>query len=239
MLRDENNWYATPFDGDTTFLMTNARLVARLITHLGDLTVWLPLIVGILIWLVRDRKLSDVGWWLIAVAICVGLTTLGKAYFLGCPWSDIRYPSGHTSLSTLVYGGISLIIATRLPMGWKRLLVILGGTILIIAIGVSRIIGHAHNLTEVWIGLAIGVLSLMVFAQGYLRIGGWSPQLKRVPSFVRGETGLRPGTKRLRLVVVSAIVLVLVMGSRKLHAEDHADHMLVKLSHLLAAVDCR
>jgi membrane-associated phospholipid phosphatase len=220
------------------FLMTIARLVARLITHLGDLTVWLPLIVGILIWLVRDRKVSDVGWWLIAVAICVGLTTLGKAYFLGCPWSDIRHPSGHTSLSTLVYGGISLIIATRLPMGWKRLSVILGGTILIIAIGVSRIIGHAHNLTEVWIGLAIGVLSLTVFAQGYLRIGGWSP-LRRVPSLAQSETGLRRSTKKLRLVVVSAIVLVLVMGGRKLHAEDHADHVLVKLSHLLAVVDCR
>jgi hypothetical protein len=57
-----------------------------------------------------------------------------KIAFHACPPADnIHSPSGHTSLSTLVYGALTLVSATAWP-GLHRVLVIAGGAGLILAI---------------------------------------------------------------------------------------------------------
>jgi hypothetical protein len=57
----------------------------------------------------------------------VGLTALLKIVFYRCPPAgDMRSPGGHTSLSTLVYGGLTLAAATGRP-GLGRVSVIGAG----------------------------------------------------------------------------------------------------------------
>jgi membrane-associated phospholipid phosphatase len=77
-------------------------------------------------------------------------------------------PSGHTSLSTLIYGALTLVAATVWP-GPRHLLVIGGGSGLILAIGVSRLLLNAHSEAEAGLGLVIGVFSLALFSHQYLQ----------------------------------------------------------------------
>ena len=63
-------------------------------------------------------------------------------------------PSGHTSLSTLVYGALALAAASGRP-GLRRLLVIGAGLGLILAIAVSRLLLDAHSVPEVGLGLCV------------------------------------------------------------------------------------
>lgn len=65
---------------------------------------------------------------------CVDLTVLLKIVFYGCPPAgDMHNPSGHTSLSTLVYGALALAAATGRP-GLRRVLVIGAGVGMILAL---------------------------------------------------------------------------------------------------------
>ena len=91
-------------------------------TDFGDLAVLAPLAVAILIWL---RYFSRVAaWWILALSICVGLTALLKIVFYGCPPAgNMHSPSGHASLSTLVYGALALTAAAAWP-GFRRVIVI-------------------------------------------------------------------------------------------------------------------
>ena len=82
------------------------------ITNLGDLAVLLPITLVLFIWLLsRPLRLKAV-WWAAAVSLCIGGTALLKVIFFVCPpFADLQSPSGHTNLSTLVYGALAMIIA--------------------------------------------------------------------------------------------------------------------------------
>src|SRR5947209_5300756 len=93
------------------------------LTDFGDLALTLPLVGIIFFWLIAVRAKAGVGWWVAAVVLCAGGTALLKMYFFACPlMPELRSPSGHTSLSTLVYGALTALIALE-PRGWRRLLV--------------------------------------------------------------------------------------------------------------------
>ncbi len=65
-----------------------------------------------LLWLLVMRSPRGAIWWAVAVTLCVGLTAFLKIAFYGCPpVPDLHNPSGHTSLSTLFYGAMSLVAA--------------------------------------------------------------------------------------------------------------------------------
>jgi hypothetical protein len=68
----------------------------------------------------------------------------------------------------LIYGALTLVAATAWP-GPRRLLVIGGGSGLILAIGVSRLLLNAHSEAEAGLGLVIGVFSLALFSHQYLQ----------------------------------------------------------------------
>jgi membrane-associated phospholipid phosphatase len=167
------------------------------LTDFGDLAVLIPLSAAILIWLVRNSSRAAPRW-LFALSLCIGLTALSKIAFHACPPADnIHSPSGHTSLSTLVYGALTLVSATAWP-GLHRVLVIAGGAGLILAIGVSRLLLDAHSVAEVGLGLVIGAVSLAMFSRQYLQ----APTTKRWP------------------LLVAAGVLALVLHGHELHAEQ-------------------
>ena len=173
----------------------------EILTGFGDSAVLLPLSAIIVIWLTRARSNVSALWWLAALAFAIGVTSLLKIYFLSCPSpTGLHSPSGHTSFSVVVYGGLAVIGAAERPQNWQKIAIWGSGAALSIGIGLSRIaLGH-HNPQEVEIGLLVGLVALTVFAIGYSR------------SYRRGG-GL------LILLVVIVGVAVLVHG-RKLDFED-------------------
>jgi membrane-associated phospholipid phosphatase len=140
----------------------------KVLTEFGDSAVLVPLAATMLLWLSLTHSLRSAAWWAIAVALCTGLTGVLKISFYGCaPTAHLHSPSGHGSFGTLVYGAMALVLATE-SAGWKRISAISGGVGFIFAIAVSRLV-LAHSVLEVGVGLVIGVFSLAVFGQGYLR----------------------------------------------------------------------
>jgi membrane-associated phospholipid phosphatase len=92
----------------------------RSITNLGDLAVLIPLDLALFIWLFQMPLKIRAIWWAAAGSLCMGGTALLKLIFFICPIAtDVQSPSGHTSLGTLVYGALVVLVAPRLE-GWKR-----------------------------------------------------------------------------------------------------------------------
>lgn len=172
----------------------------RTVTDLGDLAVLLPLTLVITLWLVVIRQSRLVVWWLVAVALCMGSTAVLKIYFYVCPpVTDLHSPSGHTSLSTLVYGTLTLAAAAAVA-GWRRSMVMIAGAALIGGIGVSRLIVHAHSIPEIVVGSAIGLCALALFGAQF-----WA---------------CRPAELRLRPFVVLCAVLMVLLNGQDIRAEE-------------------
>jgi hypothetical protein len=139
------------------------------VTEFGDAAVLLPIAAVMLAWLLLIGARRSAAWWLIAVAFCAGVTAVFKILFYTCPPTPaLHSPSGHTSLSTLVYGALMLVMADE-ARGLPRALAIGGGAALILAIAVSRLLLFAHTGLEIGLGLIIGAGGLILFGQGYRR----------------------------------------------------------------------
>jgi membrane-associated phospholipid phosphatase len=170
------------------------------VTGFGDAAVLLPLAATILFWLVLGRALRAAAWWAVSVIFCGGATAALKILFWGCPLiTGVHSPSGHTSLGTLVYGAIALIIALE-GGGWRRRIAAAGGVGVILAIAASRLLLDAHSLPEVILGWIIGSACLALFGQRYRRC--------------------RPNAIRLSPLLLGAAVLVSVLHGRELRAEE-------------------
>ena len=140
------------------------------LTRLGDAAVLLPLIAVMLSWLMLVRFQRAAAWWVISVVLCAVFTGALKLFFYGCPRVlDLSNPSGHASLSTLVYGAISLVTATESSGVLLRTFIITGSVGLIVSIAASRLLLHIHSVFEVGLGIGIGTLALALFARCYLR----------------------------------------------------------------------
>jgi undecaprenyl-diphosphatase len=153
-----------------------------------------------LIWLLKFHSHRAAVSWVISIGLCLAGTTLLKILFYGCPpVSNLVSPSGHTSLSMLVYGSIALVVASE-GSGWKRNTILAASTAFIVGIAASRLVLNKHSALEVGSGFLIGTLTLPVFACGYLRSRG-------------SEAPLLP-------LVLSAIAVVAVCHGQELHAES-------------------
>ena len=170
------------------------------LTGFGDSALLLPLAVAISLSLLASRAFGAALWWTAAALICGGLTAVLKIFFWGCPpLSDLHSPSGHTSLSTLVYGAIALIIACEGGY-WRRLLPAAFGAGLVLAIAVSRLMLDAHSVPEVVLGWLIGGACLLLFARGYRR--------------------LRPQGAPLAPLLVGVAALIVLLHGSQLRAEE-------------------
>ena len=138
------------------------------VTKLGNLAILVPLSAVMLGWQLALRPKGAAWSWLAACLVCAGGIGLLKILLYAClPFSELRSPSGHTSLSTLVYGGFVAVIAADLG-AWRRWLMIGAGAALVLAIAFSRVVVHAHSWLEVLLGLAVGVGCLIAFSLLYL-----------------------------------------------------------------------
>lgn len=169
------------------------------LTDFGDLGVILPLSLVVLAWLICDGSRQGALLWVIAVGLCVTVTALLKVYLYICsPIPDLVSPSGHSSLSVLIYGAIALIIAAE-QRRLLRALILFSGAVLIVSVAVSRLWLKAHSAPEVVIGVGIGIATLTFFANGYLRS--------------------RSEGKRLWPLVVSTVIVAAALHGRELRAE--------------------
>jgi membrane-associated phospholipid phosphatase len=124
----------------------------------------------------------------------------GKIFFRGCPpISDLRSPSGHTSLSTLIYGATALIAVVE-GGAWRPRLAAAGGIALILTIAVSRLLLGAHTVIEVALGGTIGTACIVLFGCRYRR--------------------LRPKNARLAPLLVAMTVVALALRGTELRAEE-------------------
>jgi membrane-associated phospholipid phosphatase len=142
----------------------------RTLTDFGDTALLFPLVLVLLIWLgvmVRGRLAVA---WAAAVAACVGVTLALKLYFNACAAvsASLHSPSGHASMSTLVYGALFLVASAELD-GWRGRGVAGAGALVILAIAVSRVVLQAHSAAEVVVGTAVGAAALAGFAVAYRR----------------------------------------------------------------------
>ena len=108
--------------------------------------------------------LAICGWWrglaawLFAVIGVLGAMALLKYICFACAvpleGTGIRSPSGHAAASSVIYGGVLLLLLRdRLP-GWASIVIPAGVAVLI---SVTRLAVHAHDLIEVCMGSAVGL----------------------------------------------------------------------------------
>ncbi|HEY5211283.1 MAG TPA: phosphatase PAP2 family protein [Stellaceae bacterium] len=140
------------------------------LTNLGDSIITLPIAAVVLVWLAiwGDRRVALT--WLTALIACGAVTAVLKIYFKACPVPGLELdsPSGHTSMSLFVYGGLTLITAGQFQHGRRHAVLALGG-LLILAIALSRAVLEYHSVLEVVIGLIIGSATLTLFWMPYRR----------------------------------------------------------------------
>ena len=139
------------------------------LTNYGDTAVTLPLAAAAFALFALSGSVRLLRGWLLAVGACglvvallkIGLSDCAAAGPLGRPFS----PSGHSAMSTLIYGGLALLGSAGRPFG-VRVAVLAAALALALAIGVSRVVVHAHSPAEVVAGLAIGAAALLLLGVG-------------------------------------------------------------------------
>lgn len=130
------------------------------LTFFGDSMLLLPcaaLIVILLLWKAETRRTC---WqWLVLFGAAGALVVVSKLAFMGWGIGSRLYDftgfSGHSALSASIWPVMIWILASRAPRGW-RLAAVAMGYLLALTIGISRVIIHAHSVSEVVAGLALG-----------------------------------------------------------------------------------
>jgi len=140
------------------------------LTDFGDAAVVLPLSAVMLVWLLWLHARRAAISWVVAVSLCIVGTALLKILLYVCsPVPGLVSPSGHTGLSTLIYGALTLVIAAE-SQGWQRATVLAAGAGLIVGIAGSRLVLDVHSALEVGVGVLIGSMTLALFASRNLRL---------------------------------------------------------------------
>ena len=159
------------FDDDTArwvaqHLPTVVEWAARPLSWLGGLvgSVLVTGLAAFLLW--RAGRRSDAAF---VVAAVVGITLLvavlkrvyerarpdfGSAVDLPHSYS---FPSGHAATAVVLYGAIAVLAAERAPSRRRAYGWLLGGALLAVAIGASRIALGVHFVSDVMAGLAVGL----------------------------------------------------------------------------------
>lgn len=136
------------------------------ITDFGDsaVTVSLALLILVFLFAAGSHRLALA--WLLAIGGCAAVIGMLKLIFGACGHEltlvHLVSPSGHTAMSTAVYGSLALLIGARLPPGRRRG-VLIAAAVAIVGIAVSRVALRDHSRTEIAVGYIVGVAAVAVF----------------------------------------------------------------------------
>jgi len=137
------------------------------ITDCGDSAVTVPLALLVLIFLVVSRQQRVACAWVLTVGGAAIVIAALKLAFGACgtaiAGSHIVSPSGHTAMSTAVYGALALLSGSRLPAG-RRYAVYAAAGAAIVGIALSRVVLHEHNFAEIVVGWIVGAGAVAAFA---------------------------------------------------------------------------
>jgi membrane-associated phospholipid phosphatase len=129
--------------------------------------------VFVALWLLWRRAWHDLLYWLsavgfgtLAVAALKVILEIPRPVPLYSGLNAFSFPSGHATMSVVVYGFAAVLAAGDLPPRW-RVLPYTGAALLIAGIAVSRLYLGAHWLSDVAGGLALGSawIALLVIAR--------------------------------------------------------------------------
>ncbi|MFT3719918.1 phosphatase PAP2 family protein [Pseudorhodoferax sp.] len=131
----------------------------RAVTHLGNSSMLLPAALVLALWLAGARQRQLALAWSLSFGAAVLLVLASKLAFLGwgvrSAWLDFTGISGHSMVSTAVFTfGAWLWAADRGRRA--RLLAIAVGLCVGALVGVSRVVLHAHSVSEVVAGFVLG-----------------------------------------------------------------------------------
>jgi undecaprenyl-diphosphatase len=166
-----------------------------LFTHLGDRNGLIALGVAVLAGLAWRRRWRLAALWVLAtggaglltLALKAGFARVRPDYLHGfAVVQGYGFPSGHAAGAAAVYGMLACLLLRAAAPRW-HLAVILAGTGLIAAIGVSRVLLRAHYASDV----AAGWLLALLWLAACLALPGWW----RRPAGGESGTGTSPYSK--------------------------------------------
>lgn len=141
--------------------------IARFITSFGVLGVLLPVavVVGVLVW-VRSRSVfTAIAPWLSVVVCGQIVSVLKKSTDIARPPVEFQvaqirnpsFPSGHAANTTALIASVVLVVwcVTELSRRTK-MWVSIGGAVIFIAMGLTRLVLNVHWLSDVLAGWCIG-----------------------------------------------------------------------------------
>ncbi len=145
------------------------------VSMIGKSYVILPLCLTIPAWLIYQKKWFT-GRHLFFIGVLGAVLTYAAKYFFHIARPEVllvvssqpAFPSGHATLSTIVYGFIAVIIARQLPRKLRYIPYVVA-TCLIITILFSRIYLEMHWMTDIMGGTIIGLGCVFLFTMSYRR----------------------------------------------------------------------
>lgn len=140
-------------------------VLARAVTACGSVVIIsLVTVVCAVVFVRRDRAGSIVlagsvivaSFLVLAVKNAVGRERPPVADILGVLPRSYSFPSGHTTMSTVLYGVLTLIAVRHLGSAVRRRVVAVSGELLVVGVGFSRVYLGFHWVTDVVAGWLLG-----------------------------------------------------------------------------------
>ncbi len=145
------------------------------VTELGDAQVTFAITLTVLVYLLWSHKWRAAVYWLSSIVFAALLTLAIKAgLHLPRPiplyqgLSQFGFPSGHATMSVVIYGFLAIFIG-RGTSTYSKMAIATGTALLIFLIAFSRLYLGAHWLSDVLGGIAFGTAWIAFLAIGYLR----------------------------------------------------------------------
>ena len=173
--------FLTGFNEPINHLLISLRVnsvycVMLFITSLGSVSTIFTIAFLVFLWLCFKRYWKIAICWIATIMITGGIVFILKSlFFMHRPYlmngpSNSCFPSGHTAFVTSLISLSSILIAQELKRG-KRYIPYVFATVIIVAIGFSRLYLGAHWLTDVISGFLLGI-SVALFITILHRRGG-------------------------------------------------------------------
>ncbi|MHB1174977.1 MAG: phosphatase PAP2 family protein [Sulfuriferula sp.] len=137
------------------------------LTSFGGIVVTAPAAAAITAWLMLGRSWRLAAWWCALFMGGMAIVVVTKIAFIG--WGlgiqslDFTGISGHAMRATAVYPVLLYLLMLRSTTPSVRLLGLITGWSIAIAIDISRVVIHAHSISEAVTGFILGGLISVIF----------------------------------------------------------------------------